>query len=74
MPGVDLMADAVGDGVADHLLEAVGVDVLAAVVGEHDVDDVLGPRQAADVGGEDPGAVAHLVSPTALRSPLRAQV
>ena len=27
MPGLDLMADAVGDGVADHLLEAVGVDV-----------------------------------------------
>ena len=68
------MADAVGDGVADHLLEAVGVDVLAAVVSEHDVDDVLRPWQAAHVGGEDPGAVAHRAPVTGLRSPLRAQV
>ena len=61
-PGVGLMADAIGHRVADHLLVALAVDVLAAVLAEHDVDHLLGAGKAADVGGEDPAAVAHLRS------------
>jgi hypothetical protein len=72
-PGIGLVADAICHRVADHLLVALAVDVLAAVLAEHHVNHILGAGKAADVGGEDPAAVGHLRS-FPLRKPLCPQV
>ena len=65
IPGIDLMLDAVAHRAADDAIELVGVHGLAPVLGEDEVDDLLGPGQAADVGGGDAGRGAHGPHPTA---------
>ena len=49
-----LVADPVGDRSLDDAIVGISVDLLASVLGQDEVHDVLRPRQAADVGGEDP--------------------
>ena len=51
-PGIDLVRDSVGDRRAHDALELGVVDRAAVVLSEHDVDDLLGPREAADVCGQ----------------------
>ncbi len=48
-PGVDLVRDSVGDRRAHDTLELGVVDRAAVVLSEHDVDNLLGPREAADM-------------------------
>jgi hypothetical protein len=51
-PGIDLVRDSVGDRCAHDALELGVVDRAAVVLSEHDVDDLLGPREATDMCGQ----------------------
>ena len=51
--GVHLAEGHFADGAGHHGVEFGLVVILPAVLGEELVDDVLGARHAADVGGED---------------------
>src|SRR5262245_47013803 len=55
---IDLALDDVGDGAAHHAIEFGLVIGLATVFAQQQRDRVVGPRQAADVGSENPLA-AH---------------
>src|SRR5262249_4287253 len=66
-PGIHLMLDPVAHGAADDAVELVGVHRLAPVLGEDEIDNLLGPRKAADVGGGD-GAGLGAHAPTLLRA------
>ena len=57
--GVDLVTHAIAHRRGDQLVVAAAIHGLAAVFGEYDVDDLLRPRQAANVGGQDPCARCH---------------
>ena len=63
-PGLHLAPDAIAHRLADHAVVSCPVDRLAAVLGEHELDDLLGPRQASDMGGCDPVYLPHLSHPT----------
>ena len=51
--GVDLVSHAVSHGRIQQAVVLGAVDLLAAVLGEHELDQLGRPRQAADVGGQD---------------------
>ena len=52
-PGLDLTGHAIGDGGPDDPVELRALDLAPVVLGEDDIHDVVGPREAPDVGGED---------------------
>jgi hypothetical protein len=58
--GGDLLLHHLGDGGAHARGERGGVNRLASLLGVHHADEVVGPRQAAGMGGEEAlGAVFH---------------
>ena len=56
---VDLVLDAILDRRADDALVLLGVDLLALVLGEDDVDDVLRARKAPHVRRQDATVLSH---------------